>query len=386
MARSSTFGFSSEQKSEIWQRWRRGETLSTIAHAIGKNTGSLHGLLARHGGIAPRTRNRSRLALTLEEREEISRSVATGLSIRQIALLLKRAPSTISREINRNGGLDAYRASAADSQAWKRGVRPKPYRLRQCPKLCEIVSFKLEAKWSPEQISGWLKTEYPDDPTMQISHETLYRSLFIQARGLLKKELLAVLRSRRIMRRAKTSSTEGQKRGQIVDAVSISERPAEATDRAIPGHWEGDLLSGSKNSYIATLVERTSRYVVLVRVESKHTENVINGLIREVKQVPDQLWRSLTWDRGLEMADHKRFTMDTQIDVYFCDPRSPWQRGSNENTNGLLRQYFPDGTDLNQFSQEDLNRVAMELNQRPRKTLGFKAPADKLQSIVASTG
>jgi IS30 family transposase len=386
MARSSTFGYSNEQKAEIWRRWRKGETLSDIAHAIGKNTGSLHGLLARHGGIAPRVRVRSRLALTLAEREEISRSIVVGLSVRQIANHLDRAPSTISREINRHGGREAYRATVADAEAWKRGVRPKPFRLRQLPSLCEIVSVKLEAKWSPEQISGWLKTEYPDDPTMQISHETLYRSLFIQARGLLKKELVAVLRSRRIMRRAKSSSTADQKRGQIVDAVSISERPPEIEDRAIPGHWEGDLLSGSKNSYIATLVERSSRFVVLVQVDSKHTENVINGLIREVKQVPEQLWRSLTWDRGLEMADHKRFTMDTKIDVFFCDPRSPWQRGSNENTNGLLRQYFPDGTDLKQFSQEHLNQIAMELNQRPRKTLGFKTPADRLQSIVAPTG
>jgi len=324
--------------------------------------------------------------LTLAEREEISRSIALDLSVRQIAGLLNRAPSTISREINRHGGRLTYRANIADAEAWKKGLRPKPFRLRQLPSLCQLVSDKLEARWSPEQVSGWLKTEFPGDPAMQISHETLYRSLFIQARGLLKKELLAVLRSRRIMRRAKSASTEGQKRGQIVDAVSITERPPEVEDRAIPGHWEGDLLSGSKKSHIATLVERTSRFVVLVQVDSKHTESVINGLIREVKQLPEQLWQTLTWDRGLEMADHKRFTLDTSIDVFFCDPRSPWQRGSNENTNGLLRQYFPDGTDLSQFSQEHLNQIAMELNQRPRKTLGFKTPADRLQGIVASTG
>ncbi|PMZ05598.1 IS30 family transposase [Pseudomonas sp. FW306-02-F02-AA] len=386
MARSGTHGFSAEQKSELWRLWRKGETLSKIALAIQKPAGTVHTLLARNGGISPRIRHRSRLALTLGEREEIFRGMAIGHSIRHIAGQLNRSPSTVSREVSRNQGRGLYRATDADAQAWTRGLRPKPYRLNQSPELCEVVSSKLKLYWSPEQISGWLKREYPDAPAMQISHETLYRSLFIQARGVLKKELVAVLRSRRMMRRAKTATSKGQPRGHIIDAVSISERPAEVADRAIPGHWEGDLITGSKNSHIATLVERTTRFLVLVRVEGKDTKSVVDGLIREVQQLPEQLWRSLTWDRGTELAQHKRFTLDTNINVFFCDPRSPWQRGTNENTNGLLRQYFRNGTDLSGYSQSDLNVVALQMNQRPRKTLDFETPADRLQRLVAPTG
>ncbi|MFP0199106.1 IS30 family transposase [Pseudomonas sp. PHC1] len=386
MARSERYGFSAEQKAELWRLWRKGETLSKIAVAIQKPTGTVHTLLARNGGISPRTRHRSRLALTLGEREEISRGVAVGHSIRLIATQLNRSPSTISRELSRNRGRDFYRAAEADEQAWARGVRPKPFRLNQYPELCELVSSKLKLYWSPEQIAGWLKRKYPDDLTMQISHETLYRCLFIQARGVLKKELVAVLRSRRMMRRAKSATSKGQPRGHIIDAVSISERPAEASDRAVPGHWEGDLITGSKNSHIATLVERSTRFLVLVRVDGKDTKSVVDGLIREVRQLPEQLWRSLTWDRGTELAQHKRFTMDTNIDVYFCDPRSPWQRGTNENTNGLLRQYFRPGTDLSGYSQSDLDAVALQMNQRPRETLDFETPADRLQRLVALTG
>lgn len=353
--------------------------------AIQKPAGIVHTLLARNGGISPRIRHRSRLALTLSEREEISRGMAIGHSIRHIAGQLNRSPSTVSRELSRNQGRGLYRATDADAQAWTRGLRPKPYPLNQSPELCELVSSKLKLYWSPEQIAGWLKREYPDAPAMQISHETLYRSLFIQARGVLKKELVAVLRSRRMMRRAKTATNKGQPRGHIIDAVSISERPAEVADRAIPGHWEGDLITGSKNSHIATLVERTTRFLVLVRVEGKDTKSVVDGLIREVQQLPEQLWRSLTWDRGTELAQHKRFTLDTNINVFFCDPRSPWQRGTNENTNGLLRQYFRNGTDLSGYSQSDLNAVALQMNQRPRKTLDFETPADRLQRLVAPT-
>lgn len=228
--------------------------------------------------------------------------------------------------------------------------------------------------------------QYPDDLTMQISHETLYRCLFIHARGVLKKKLVAVLRSRRMMRRAKLATSKGQPRGHIIDAVSISERPAEASDRAVPGYWEGDLITGSKNSHIAMLVERSTRFLVLVRVDGKDTKSVVDGLILEVRQLPEQLWRSLTWDRGTELAQHKRFTMDNNIDVYFCDPRSPWQRGTNENTNGLLRQYFRPGTDLSGYSQSDLDAVALQMNQRPRETLDFETPADRLQRLVALTG
>ncbi|MPQ71819.1 MULTISPECIES: IS30 family transposase [unclassified Pseudomonas] len=386
MSRRERYGFSAEQKSELWRLWRKGETLSAIAMAIQKPTGTVHRLLARNGGISPQTRQCSRLALTLLEREEISRGMAIGQSVRSIALQLNRAPSTISREISRNRGRDLYRAADADEQAWARAVRPKDYRLNQSPELCELVSSKLKLYWSPQQITGWLKRKYPDDLTMQISHETLYRCLFIQARGVLKKELVAVLRSRRMMRKAKTATSKGQPRGHIIDAVSISKRPAEASDRAVPGHWEGDLITGSKNSHIATLVERSTRFLVLVRVEGKDTKSVVDGLIREVGQMPEHLWRSLTWDRGTELAQHKRFTMDTHVDVFFCDPRSPWQRGSNENTNGLLRQYFRPGTDLSGYTQAELNAVALQMNQRPRETLNFETPADRLQHLVALTG
>jgi IS30 family transposase len=244
----------------------------------------------------------------------------------------------------------------------------------------------LQDHWSPQQISGWLDAVYPDDPAMQVSHETIYKSLFIQARGVLKKELLIHLRSRRLMRRGKTAVACGQGRGQIKDAVSIRERPAEVEDRAVPGHWEGDLISGSQNSYIATLVERQSRFVMLVRVPGKDTKSVVDALVRRVAKLPAGLMASLTWDRGLEMADHKRFSIDTNVAVYFCDPRSPWQRGSNENTNGLLRQYFPKGTDLSVHSQATLDAVALKLNTRPRQTLGFATPGAMLATRVALTG
>jgi transposase, IS30 family len=378
-------GLSAIEKRDIWSRWKAGQSLHEIGRAFGKEHSSIRCLLLPRGGIPPAARRRSRLALTLSEREDISRGTASGSSFREIARHLDRAVSTVSREIARHGGRPAYRAHAADDQAWNSALRPKQCLLALHPRLREIVASKLILDWSPEQISGWLKTHYPDDENMRVSHETIYRSLFIQARGVLKKELLDYLRSKRRMRRSRHASPSGQSRGQIVDALSIRERPAEVEDRAIPGHWEGDLLSGAKNSYIATLVERHSRYVMLIKVPSKETEAVVAALSQHVRKLPATLRRSLTWDRGLEMAKHKEFTVTTDVKVYFCDPQSPWQRGTNENTNLLLRQYFPRGTDLSPVSQAQLDQVSLRLNQRPRKTLGFQTPASKLQASVAST-
>ena len=305
--------------------------------------------------------------------------------MRKIAAQLGRAPSTISREVLRNGGPRRYRAANADERAWRSACRPKPCRLAVSPALQKVVAQKLNDNWSPQQIAGWLKVEYLDERQMRVSHETIYKSLYVQARGVLKRELISRLRTRRLMRRGKASTTRGQPRGQIVDAVSIRERPGEVENRAIPGHWEGDLLAGGKNSHIATLVERQSRFVMLVQVPGKDTESVVDALVRQVKHLPARLMSSLTWDRGTELADHKRFTVATNVNVYFCDPQSPWQRGSNENTNGLLRQYFPKGADLIGYSQSDLDAVALQLNTRPRKTLGFMTPAAKFAETVAST-
>jgi len=386
MAQMGRSGLSASQKAELWQRWKTGQSLSDIGRALGKHAGSVHGVLSSNGGIAPLDRQRSRLALTLDEREEISRGIAAGLSIRRIAAKIGRAPSTVSREIVRHGGRERYRASDADACAWQHSKRPKPCYLAIYSKLKWVVANKLRLDWSPEQISGWLKLEFPNDESMRVSHETIYRSLFIQARGVLKKELIGHLRSGRMMRRSKNASTDGQPRGQIVDGISIRERPAEIEDRAIPGHWEGDLITGSKNTHIATLVERHSRFTMLVKVKGKDTASVVMALSKQVRKLPAELRQSLTWDRGMELAHHKKFTIATNVKVYFCDPQSPWQRGTNENTNRLLRQYFPKGTDLSGYSQTDLNKIALRLNQRPRKTLGFYTPADKLEASVAIIG
>jgi len=359
--------------------------LHAIGRALSKAHPVIHLLLKRHGGIAPLVRRRSGISLTLQEREDISRGIACGSSIRAIAKGLKRAVSTVSREVARHGGRAQYRASEADLQAWESALRPQTCLLATHTKLQEIVASKLMLDWSPEQISGGLKIEYPNDESMRVSHETIYRSLFIQARGVLKKQLIQHLRSKRRIRRSRHSRDRGHHSGQIVDAISIRERPAEVEDRAIPGHWEGDLIGGTKNSHIATLVERHSRFTMLVKVSSKDTATVVAALSQHVLRLPASLRRSLTWDRGLEMAQHKIFTVDTDVKVYFCDPQSPWQRGSNENTNGLLRQYFPKRTDLSAYSQAELDEVALRLNQRPRKTLGFQTPADKLQASVALT-
>jgi IS30 family transposase len=376
---------SAEQRTEIWRRWKAGESLREIGRAFGKDHGSIQFLLSQRGGIVPAVRRRSLRTLTLAEREGISRGIASGSSIREIARGLERAASTVSREVVRHGGRSLYRASEADHQAWKSALRPRPCLLALHRKLRTMVASKLILDWSPEQISGWLKKRYPNSESMRVSHETIYRSLFIQARGVLKKELMQHLRSQRLIRRSRHARADGQSHGQIVDAISIRERPAEVEDRAIPGHWEGDLLAGTSNSHIATLVERHSRFVILVKVPSKDTATVVAALSRHVRKLPASLRRSLTWDRGLEMAKHKSFTVATKVQVYFCDPQSPWQRGTNENTNGLLRQYFPKKTDLSSYSQADLDKVALRLNQRPRKTLGFETPAGKLQASVAST-
>ena len=378
--------YTESQKALMWERWQKGESLQQIAQLFDRNHSSIQGILAATGGIRPAPRSRSRLALTLAEREEISRAVVAGHSMRSIAAQLGRAPSTISREIKRNGGQEGYRASRADQAAWDRGRRPKAGKLAANRVLARLVAGKLRLQWSPEQVAGWLKRTYPDDTSRQVSPETIYRSLFIQARGALKKELVAHLRRSRVMRRSRHHTQKTDDHGRITDAVSISERPANVEDRAVPGHWEGDLLFGSKNSQIATLVERQTRYVMLVKVAGKDTETVIDALIKNARKLPDQLYQSLTWDRGKEMADHKRFTLATDIKVYFCDPQNPWQRGSNENTNGLLRQYFPKGTDLSGYSQAKLNAVARRLNERPRKTLNFETPAERFHQTVASIG
>jgi IS30 family transposase len=387
MAQLGRPGLSMAQKRELWQRWKAGQSLSEIGRALEKNSSSIHNVMRASGGFIPRTRTRRSTALTLFEREEISRGIAQGTALRAIAASLRRACSTISREVARGGGPSGYRAVSADERAWHQARRPQPCLLARNARLRWLVARKLSADWSPEQISGWLVRTYPDDNAMRVSAETIYRSLFIQARGVLKKELQAHLRSRRSMRRAKKATSHGQPgRGDIADAVSIRERPAEAADRAVPGHWEGDLLAGGNNSHVATLVERRSRFLLLVKVSGKDTQSVVDALGRRVRTLPRELRTTLTWDRGKELAEHKRFTIATDVKVYFCDPRSPWQRGTNENTNGLLRQYLPKYGDLSRHSQSELNAIARQLNSRPRKTLGYRTPAAILERDVALTG
>jgi IS30 family transposase len=378
--------YTEEQKALMWDRWQQGESLNAIARLFDRHHSAVQRILAETGGIRPAPRRRSQRALTLAEREEISRGVFAGRSIRTIAATLGRAPSTVSREVRRNGGRQRYRANQADEAACDRAKRPKICKLAENRGLARIVTGKLQLAWSPEQVAGWLKHTYPNNEHYWVSHETIYKSLFIQARGALKKELLQHLRRTRAMRRSCHHTQKTDDHGRITDAVSIRERPSTVEDRAVPGHWEGDLLFGSNNSQIATLVERHTRYVMLAKIESKDTETVINALVKQAYKLPRELYRSLTWDRGKEMADHKRFSLATDIKVYFCDPQHPWQRGSNENTNGLLRQYFPKGMDLSDVTQAKLNAVARRLNERPRKTLNFETPAEKFNACVASIG
>ena len=369
----------------MWDRWQKGDSMKEIGRLFDRGHTTVQRILTQDGGIRPRERTRSPLALTLIEREVISRGLASQLSMRAIAAQLGRSPSTVSREIHRNGGYASYRASSAEDAALQRALRPKACKLAGRSQLVRIITAKLQRHWSPEQIAGWLKRRYPDQEHYHVSHETIYKSLFIQARGVHKRELLACLRTQRTTRRPRHNSLKGKGLGKIVDAVTISERPASVEDRAVPGHWEGDLIAGTNGSHIATLVERHTRYVMLARVDNKNTDTVIRALIKQSHKLPSELYKSLTWDRGSEMSNHKQFTLATDIKVYFCDPRSPWQRGSNENTNGLLRQYFPKGTDLSVHSQAKLNAVARRLNERPRKTLDFETPADRLNACVAST-
>lgn len=386
MERRRRIIYSAAQRALIWDRWQKGETLHEIAKHFDRYHSSVQRIISDSGGIRPRQRSRGRLALSFTEREEISRAVVEGRSMRSIAAALGRSPSTISREIKRNGGADAYRASRADQAAWDRACRPKLCKLRRNRVLARLVASKLRLEWAPEQIAGWLKRTYPDDEACHVSHETIYRSLFIQTRGALKKELLAHLRRTRGTRRSRHYTQKTSIHGRIMDAISISERPASVEDRAVPGHWEGDLLFGSKNSQIATLVERQSRYLMLTKVAKKDPETVVDALIKHAKKLPHELYKSLTWDRGTEMRGHKRFTLATDIQVYLCDPRSPWQRGSNENTNGLVRQYLPKGIDLSTYSQAQLNAIAARINERPRKTLDFETPAERFHQAVASIG
>lgn len=378
--------YSAEQRAEIWDRWCRGESMSSIGRRFDRGSSSVFSVLSRTGGIRPPERRRAARALSLAEREEVSRGLVAGRSLRSIAIQLGRAPSTISREVARNGGRDRYRASRSDQAAWDRTLRPKPCKLACHPHLRRTVSAKLSRNWSPEQIAGWLGRGFPEDEHHRVSHETIYKSLYIQTRGVLKKELLAHLRAKRTIRRSRHASLKRDGLGQIKDAVSISERPAEAEDRAVPGHWEGDLISGARGSHVVTLVERRSRYVILAKVANKQTDTVVSALIRQARTLPRELCRSLTWDRGKELADHRRFTLATDVAVYFCDPQSPWQRGTNENTNRLLRQYLPHGIDLSAFSQAQLSAIARQLNERPRKTLNYETPAEIFAKAVASTG
>jgi len=374
--------FTPQEREDLWDRWRSGESLSTIGKALQRHAATIYSVILQTGGFSPCIQKRSIRHLSLSEREEISRGICQGLSIRNIAKQLDRSPSTISREIKRNGGIEKYRATHADDIAYVKAKRPKICKLKKNEELCSLVAQKLKIDWSPEQISGWLKNNFAGIDTMQISHETIYRSLYVQTRGVLKKELLKHLRTKRTVRQSRHFNSKGSPRGQIKDLVSIQERPKEVEDRGVPGHWEGDLICGSANTHIATLVERQSRFTMLIKLPGKDSNSVISSLTREVKSLPGKLKQTLTWDRGPEMAEHKQFTIDTDIKVYFCDPRSPWQRGSNENTNRLLRQYLPKKTNLAKFSQDELNEIASKLNSRPRKILQFSTPSDKFQGML----
>ena len=375
-----------EEKEEIWRRYRAGASLRSIHRALGRSGKAVWDFVASTGGIPPVERSRSPLRLSLVEREEISRGLVANESCRAIARRLGRAPSTVSREVAGHGGRVRYRAAEADRAAWRGARRPKPAKLVVHRELAVLVADKLRLRWSPQQIAAWLRREHPADPELQVSHETIYTSLFVQSRGALRRELTAYLRMRRVLRRPRATRPYHHGSGKLRDTINISERPPEVADRAVPGHWEGDLLLGSGGSSIVTLVERTSRFVILIRLSrGRGSEEVLAALKRRIVTLPTQLCRSLTWDQGKEMAQHARFTVETGLQVYFCDPQSPWQRGTNENTNGLLRQYFPKFTSLAGFSQRQLDAVAAELNGRPRQTLGWMTPSEKFAEAVAMT-
>ena len=372
---------------EIERRIWAGETFATAAAALGCSTRSIQRFLALSGGLKRRVKARSPLRLSLADREELSRGLVAGDSLRTIATRLRRAPSTISREVAWSGTRSRYRAWRADSEATRRGQRPKPAKLAVDARLCREVERGLRARWSPQQIAARLICDYPDDLNMRVSHETIYRTLFVQARGALRKELTACLRTGRAQRRPHMR-TEQSGAGRLQNMILISDRPPEIEDRAVPGHWEGDLIIGKGGrSAIGTLVERSSRYVVLLHLPHGRTaEDVRAALTRQISKLPAELRRTLTWDQGKEMAEHVRFSTDTSMVVYFCDPHSPWQRGSNENTNGLLRQYFQSKADLSLHSAAQLNAVARELNNRPRQTLNWMKPSEVFGRTVASIG
>jgi len=378
--------FSEADKETIWDMREAGVPVKRIAEHLGRQNCSVRKFIATTGGRRPSARERCALRLSVAEREEISRGLAAGLSIRTIARGLNRSPSTICREVNANGGQAKYRALPADLGAQRRALRPKRAKLAQCRRLRRVVERKLEARWSPQQISGWLAERYPLDPEMRVSHETIYQSLFVQSRGALRKELHACLRTGRAMRRAKAYTKGGVGQGQIRNMVMISERPAEVADRAVPGHWEGDLIFGKKMTSIGTLVERHSRYVILLKLPNGHGAPAVRAaMTKRILTLPAQLRRSITWDQGKEMAEHVQFTIDTGVQIYFCDPKSPWQRGSNENTNGLLRQYLPRSSDLSQCTQRELDAIARSLNTRPRQTLSWMTPSQAFANAVATT-
>jgi IS30 family transposase len=377
--------FTDSQCAELWRMYKAGESILGIGRALDRGSSAVRRVLESSGGISPPIRRRSPRVLSFVEREEISRGIAAGQGIRAIARGLNRAPSTVSQEVRRHGGRSRYRAAKADSEAWDSARRPKRCLLSKSQQLQQLVAGKLKEDWAPQQIAGWLKTEYSKNPELWVSHETIYRSLFVQARGALKRELIGHLRSKRRIRRSRHATFRGEGRGEIIDAVSIRQRPAEIEDRAVPGHWEGDLVEGSRGSYFATLVERQSRFVILVKLADKRTETVVPALIKAIRMLPVALRRSLTWDRGTELANHVQFTIATDVQVYFCDPSSPWQRGSNENMNGLLRQYYPKGKDLSAISQAQLDTVARKLNTRPRATLHWRTPAYILGASVSPT-
>ena len=370
------------EKVEIWDRFEAGESLRSISRQLGRPPSTIrtHVVSGRFRRPLPAVEWSPR-RLSLGEREEISRGLAADESLRCIARRLGRAASTVSREVAGNGGRVRYRAAQAHQTSRHRAQRPKPAKLASNHRLRTVVEDKLERWWSPLQISRWLLEQYPDDEEMRVSHETIYQSLFIQGKGALRKELWRCLRTGRAVRRpqGRPKSTKGQ----IRDMVMISERPAEVEDRAVPGHWEGDLLMGKRQTAIGTLVERWSRYVMLFALPDGNTaEAVRDALTATVQRLPEHLWQSLTWDQGKEMAQHAQFSVDTGIEVFFCDPNSPWQRGTNENTNGLLRQYFPKGTDMSKLTQHDLDQAAYSLNTRPRQTLNWMTPSDKLAEAL----
>lgn len=373
------------QQQEIWRLWSLGDSLSDIGRATGKHAASIFTFLEKTGGFKPVPRKRSQLALNLAEREEISRGIAANLSIRSIAFSLGRAASTVSREIIRNGGLQNYRAVTADANALLKALRPKVPVLVSNQPLRDLVTEKLISHWSPEQISGWLRRQFLNQPDSQVSHETIYRTLYIQSRGALSKSLQRHLRTKRIMRQSRRNNTKGNARGGIIDAISIHDRPCEIEHRVIAGHWEGDLICGSNKSYIATLVERTSRFTMLVKLQGNDTNSVVTAITKQFLKIPVLLRKSLTWDRGMELAKHKALSSASNMDVYFCDPQSPWQRGTNENTNKLLRQFFPKKTDLSVYSQQQLEEIGLQLNCRPRKVLGFITPLEKIGCVALTS-